>query len=69
MGRNRIFAFALALTGFLASCGKFNDRMGGILSRAESVMDSCPDSAVRTIGRDYQPEVAQPAEPGSLLFA
>ena len=55
MGRNRIFAFALALTGFLASCGKFNDRMGGILSRAESVMDSCPDSAVRTLGEIIKP--------------
>ena len=55
MGRNRIFAFALALTGFLASCGKFNDRMGGILSRAESVMDSCPDSAVRTLGEITNP--------------
>ena len=55
MGRNRIFAFALALTGFLASCGKFNDRMGGILSRAESVMDSCPDSAVLTLGEITNP--------------
>lgn len=55
MGRNRIFAFALALTGFLASCGKFNDRMEGILSRAESVMDSCPDSAVRTLGEITNP--------------
>ena len=55
MGRNRIFAFALALTGFLASCGKFNDRMGGILSRAESVMDSCPDRAVRTLGEITNP--------------
>ena len=55
MGRNRIFAFALALTGFLASCGKFNDRMGGILSRAESVMDSCPVTARRTMGEINNP--------------
>lgn len=55
MGRNRIFAFALALTGFLTSCGKFNDRMEGILSRAESVMDSCPDSAVLTLGEITNP--------------
>lgn len=55
MGRNRIFVFILALTGLLASCGKFNDRMEGILSRAESVMDSCPDSAVRTLGEITNP--------------